>query len=135
MSSMENHVTTKIRGTGRRDLIFIAVLAAVLAAFLVLSAVKKEAGVSVVVTVDGERYGSWPLSKDEEVPVTIDGKTTNVMVIRDGMADMTEADCPDQLCVHQKAISINNETIVCLPNRVVVQITGGEEGAYDSIAK
>jgi hypothetical protein len=71
----------------------------------------------------------------QEVDIVIDGVTTNVLVIEDGKADMTDADCPDRLCVHQRAISRNNETIVCLPNKVVVQVTGGEESEFDSIAK
>lgn len=132
---MERVVEKKSRGTAKKDMIFIAVLAAALAGLLAVFAVGRDAGVTVRITVDGELYGSWPLSDDCEVNVMIDGKTTNVMEIRDGKADMTEADCPDQLCVHQKAISKDRETIVCLPNRVVVQITGGEEGVYDSIAK
>ena len=125
----------KGRGTAKKDMIFIAVLAAALAGIFAAFALGRDAGVTVRITVDGELYGSWPVSDDCEVNVMIDGKTTNVMEIRDGKADMTEADCPDQLCVHQKAISKDRETIVCLPNRVVVQITGGEEGVYDSIAK
>ena len=46
---------------------------------------------------------------------------------------MTEADCPDQLCVHQRAISKQKQTIVCLPNRVVVEVIGGEDAGLDSI--
>lgn len=132
---MARVVEKKSRGTAKKDMIFIAVLAAALAGIFAVFAVGRDAGVTIRITVDGELYGSWPLSDDREVNVMIDGKTTNVMEIRDGKADMTEADCPDQLCVHQKAISKDRETIVCLPNRVVVQITGGEEGVYDSIAK
>ena len=66
---------------------------------------------------------------------TESGKTTNLLVIKDGKADVTEADCPDKLCVHQKAISKTNETIVCLPNKVVVQVIGAGESELDSIAR
>ena len=48
---------------------------------------------------------------------------------------MIEADCPDQLCVHQKAISKDRETIVCLPNKVVVEVKSKTESEFDSIAK
>lgn len=124
------------RRISRKDLIFIAVLAAVLSGILAFCQLRPDAEAAVAeVTVDGEFYGSWPLSDDREIPVVIDGRTTNIFVIRDGKADMVEADCPDQLCVHQQAISKNRETIVCLPNRVVVQVTGGGESGYDSIAK
>ena len=80
-------------------------------------------------------YGTYPLDVDKEIPIQKDGKTTNLLVIRDGKADVTEADCPDKLCVHQKAISKTNETIVCLPNKVVVQVIGAGESELDSIAR
>ena len=49
---------------------------------------------------------------------------------------MTRADCPDQLCIHQGPIHIQGETIVCLPNRVVVEITGNDaEEQLDGIVQ
>ncbi|MBP3488014.1 MAG: NusG domain II-containing protein [Roseburia sp.] len=126
-----------MKRVSRNDIIFLAVLAAVVAVvFLVFSVVgNKEDGAYVLVTIDGEEYGTYSLWQEQEVPIIQDGVTTNVLVIEDGFADMTEADCPDKLCVHQKAISKNNETIVCLPNKVVVQVMGSEESGFDSIAK
>lgn len=126
-----------MKRVSRNDMIFLAVLALVVAfVFLVFSVVgKKENGAYVLVTIDGEAYGTYGLKEEQEIPIIQDGVTTNVLVIEDGFADMTEADCPDKLCVHQKAISKNNETIVCLPNKVVVQVMGSEESGFDSIAK
>lgn len=121
---------------GRNDIIFITILVvAVLgvAGFFYLR--PQETGAQVIVTVDGEVYGIYALAEDQEIPIVTEGVTTNLLVIQDGKADMTEADCPDKLCVHQRAISKNNETIVCLPNKVVVQVTGSEESGFDSIAK
>ena len=46
---------------------------------------------------------------------------------------MIEADCPDKLCVHQKAIERTNETIVCLPHKVVVEIQDAKEADFDSM--
>ena len=106
----------------RNDVIFLAILLAVVTVFLVVyerTGTRADAGACVRVTVDGSVYGM----------------TTNVLTIRDGRADMTEADCPDKLCVHQKAISKNHEMIVCLPNKVVVEVTGSEENGFDSIAR
>ncbi|KAI4447103.1 hypothetical protein C823_001622 [Eubacterium plexicaudatum ASF492] len=48
---------------------------------------------------------------------------------------MIWADCPDQLCVHQKAISGQGETIVCLPNKIVVEIAEGEDADLDAISR
>lgn len=126
-----------MKRVSRNDMIFLAVLAVIAAAVFVIFSVvgKKEDGAYVLVTIDGETYGTYSLWDEQEIPIIQDGVTTNVLVIEDGIADMTEADCPDKLCVHQKAISKNNETIVCLPNKVVVQVMGSEESGFDSIAK
>ena len=120
----------------KKDIIFLVVvfigLAGIAAGFYLTH---QDTGASVEVTVDGAIYGTYPLDVDKEIPIQKDGKTTNLLVIRDGKADVTEADCPDKLCVHQKAISKTNETIVCLPNKVVVQVIGAGESELDSIAR
>lgn len=83
----------------------------------------------VVVSMDGEEFGSWSLSEDYTVEIG-DG---NRLVIKDGEADMIWADCPDKLCVNQKSISREGESIICLPNKVVVSIVGGEESTVDAV--
>lgn len=124
------------KSTNKNDAVFLKVAAAAIVILLVVSFFLKGAqGAQVVVTVSGETYGIYSLWKEQEIPIVIDGVTTNLLVIKDGEADMTEADCPDKLCVHQAAISKNNEMIVCLPNEIVVQVTGSEESEVDSIAK
>ena len=45
--------------------------------------------------------------------------------------NMPEASCPDQICVHHNKISRNKETIVCLPDRVVITIENGEDSGID----
>lgn len=42
----------------------------------------------------------------------------------DGQVWVTEATCPDKICIHQGKISQEGETIVCLPNRMIIQIFG-----------
>ena len=58
---------------------------------------------------------------------TIEINDSNLCRIQDGEVNMTEADCPDKLCMHQGPISISGETIVCLPNKVVIEIVGKDE--------
>jgi hypothetical protein len=118
------------RKFGKQDFIFIGIL---LLLCLAVGGVYKlcyhDKGSTVEVTVDGQTYGTYSLSLAQTVSICdSDGNVTNTLIIRDGKADMTDADCPDKLCVHQKAISIEKENIVCLPNRVVVTVTepGGE---------
>ena len=103
------------------DLILVAVCLFVsLAVFLAVTLLKKP-GATVVVTVGGEEYGRYSLFENrEEIINTKNGK--NILIIKDGKADMTDATCPDGLCVRQRAVSKNGETIVCLPNKVTVTV-------------
>lgn len=87
---------------------------------------RKESGEQVEILVDGKVYGNYSLLEDQTIEVeTLLGN--NVVVIENGIAYMREADCPDQYCVQHKPISNMHETIVCLPHKLVVQMTGKEE--------
>ena len=90
-------------------------------------------GAYAVVYSDGKFYKKFDLNQDTEYEIDVNGHK-NTLVIKDGKADITEADCPDKLCVKQKSISLKNETIVCLPNKIVVEIEGAEESPYDAVA-
>ena len=48
---------------------------------------------------------------------------------------MIEADCRDQLCVNQKAISADGESIICLPNKIVVEVESDKESELDAVMK
>ena len=120
----------------KKERMFLGILFLVLVVFcLVFYFFWGQMGAQVKVTVDGVLYDTYPLEKEQEIAIEKDGVVTNRLVIRDGVADMIEADCPDKLCVHQKAISKTGETIVCLPNKVVAEIIGSEESELDSVAK
>lgn len=113
----------------KRDYILIGcilLIAAVCAGFFLLTGKKAQ---EAVVTVDGEVYGTYSLAKDQ----TIEIQDGNRVRIQNGQAKMEWADCPDQLCVHQKAISRTGESIICLPNQVVVSVQGSKEGKLDGI--
>ncbi|MBQ8803752.1 MAG: NusG domain II-containing protein [Tyzzerella sp.] len=88
----------------------------------------KEAG-TVIVEVDGEAFGEYSLDENHEILIN----DTNVLIIENGQANMYEANCPDQICVKHKPISKNGETIVCLPNKVVVTITEAEKSELDAV--
>ena len=107
------------------DIILIAVLLLVsLSVFLILR-FTSEAGAYAVVSVDGERVAKYSLSEDGEY--SLNGGA-NILVIEKGTAFVREASCPDGLCVRQGKISRTGERIVCLPNRVMIEIVGaGEE--------
>ena len=106
----------------RNDLILIGALLAVLLIAGALLLLTREEGTQVRVTVDGEDYGVYPLSKDVEVDIRT-GKNSeqlNRLVIKDGKAYVETATCPDGICADHKPISHDGESIICLPHKVVV---------------
>ncbi len=86
---------------------------------------------NVVVTIDGELYGTYPLSEDRTERIELPDGSYNILIISDGYADVSEASCPDQICVKHNHIRYSKESIVCLPNKVVVTVEGGKENEID----
>ena len=116
------------------DVILIASLLLVaLSVFLIVS-LNREEGARVAVSVDGERVAEYPLSESGEY--IINGGT-NILVIEDGKAYLRYSDCPDKTCmlghsIFGKKIFYVGERIVCLPNRVMIEIVGkGDELNFD----
>lgn len=110
-------------------IIVILTLAAVFYLFNIF--VLQEDGAVAVVTVNDREIGRYSLSEDQTVELN---GGSNTLVIADGYADVTDADCPDKLCVSQKKISKDGESIICLPNKLVVSISGGEESEFDTVS-
>lgn len=93
-------------------------------AFFIYQSNTTQNGVAVV-TVDGEVFGKYPLDVDTRVKIG-DGNDMNVLDISGGYASIIEASCPDKICVNHRAINKNGQTIVCLPNKVVVEVESME---------
>ena len=118
----------------KSDMVLLACIFLVLLACVVLfQFFWRQAGGRVTVTVDGEVYGTYSLDDDRTVEIKADGKVTNVLEIHSGSTDIVSADCPDKLCVRQRAVSRRRETIVCLPNKVVVEVMGAKEAELDAV--
>lgn len=82
-------------------------------------------GSYVKIERDGEVIQELPLDEDTVYNIETGGKITNVVQIKDGFADVIDADCPDKICVNHKRINKSGESIVCLPNKVVVTVESG----------
>lgn len=83
------------------------------------------------ITVDQVDYGTYPLGEDRTIQIG----DTNVCRITDGKVTMIKGECPDQICVHSEPIHKNGQTIICMPNRVVLMIESERDGAVDAIAE
>lgn len=94
-----------------------------------------EKGGQVFITVDGKAYGTLDLYEHEGETFLIETKNGSNTILISGGVKMVAADCKDKVCIHQGGISKNNETIVCLPNRVVIEIKSSDFNEVDTILR
>lgn len=87
-----------------------------------------------VVTVAGNTWRTLDLTQDGVYPVEPTGGHL-VVEVAGGAVRVREADCPDQVCVLTGWISLPGDMIVCVPYRVVVQVTGASGGGPDAILR
>ena len=114
----------------RADLILIAALLLLaLVLFLALNAGREEGG-EVVVRIDGAETERHSLSVDGVFPLN---GGSNILVIEGGQAWISEADCPDHICVRQGKVRYTGQVITCLPNRLTVTVEGGESNGVDLV--
>ena len=114
-------MTDKAQKIKKNDIILISALLlvslALLCAVLLFSNTDTE---EAVVRVDGKEAVRLPLDKDTEYLIEGVGGS-NLLVIKNGEAFITEADCPDKVCVRTGKAS-NIKSLVCLPHKVVVTV-------------
>ena len=118
----------------RNDIILglaVIILAAVI--WLATELLKKD-GSFAVVTVNGSETARYSLSEDAEIRLESENGGFNILVIKNGKADITEASCPDHVCVDQRAISKTGEAITCLPNKTVITVDGEEDAEIDFVS-
>ena len=116
----------------RSDIILIGILLIISLSVLLFVFLTREEGAIADVYVDGVKVAEYPLSIDG---VYYLNNGSNVLVIENGTAYMREANCPDKFskngCVNTGKISYVGQTIVCLPNKIIVEIVGEGEGIVD----
>ncbi len=108
-----------------KNIILIAAILAVSAVLFIVFYGGRSAGASFEITVNGKLYGAYRL--DTDTVIDVDGHCT--VQVKDGAVSVISADCPSKDCVHHKPISKSGERIICLPNGIVIRITGDEVDA------
>lgn len=114
-------------------LVIVAVALAVAAAANALGSAV-DARTAVIQDADGNTF-TMPLSQDDVLTVA-SSAGTNVIEVQAGKVRVSEADCPNQDCVEQGWISKAGQQIVCLPHKLVVNITDEDTAsAYDVVGQ
>lgn len=81
-------------------------------------------GSYAVILLDGQEYARFSLEPDVEQQLQVPGDYPLTVLVRDAQVSVTQASCPDQVCVHTGWISRAGAGIVCLPARISIQIVG-----------
>lgn len=114
-------------GKIRNDIILISiVILFIIASIFVIWPLKwinnsEEKDLYVNIYKEDELLYSIPLDENKEIDVN--GKIGNVhIVILDGYVYVSDADCPNHICIKEGKKNKNNDTITCLPNMVYIKI-------------
>ncbi len=111
----------------KQDTFFICGLLAGSLLFGSALALGRTDGETVVVRVSGEMVAEFSQNRDTVYRIEGVNGEINVLTIQDGEVWLEDANCPDQLCVHQGHIRHAGESIICLPHEVVIAIEGNTE--------
>lgn len=112
----------------KNDVILIVTLLLVVGLAALVSFLLRSEGDTVVVTVDGQLFGEYSLREDRTLEIR-SGDGYNLLVVEGGYAYVRSASCPDGICAAHRPVSHEGESIICLPNKVVVEIrsVGGDQ--------
>ena len=118
----------------KKNWLVIAILAVIILLVLAVTAAHPQMQQTadedmVIITVDGKEYARVPLSKPQTVTVTQDNGCVNVVEVSSDGAAMLSSTCGNQLCVSMGKVTVDNwqyrpnqQFIICLPNRVSVEL-------------
>ena len=99
------------------DFVIIGLVAVAFALSIVLLVAFSKQGSRVVIKQNNEIIYNESINKNDTVQTG-----SNTVVIKDGEVYMENATCKNQVCVNTGKISKKGESIVCLPNKVIIEI-------------
>lgn len=100
------------------DVIIIAAVAAAAVMTFVMSVFMPQGGKTVTVSQNNREVYRGSIYENKTLELN-----GNTVEIKNGSVKITEADCKNQLCVKQGSVKNAGESIICLPNRVVVEVS------------
>ena len=118
----------------RKDFILFFVLLCVGILILLISFLRKTDGNYVIIQQNGVIIEELSL-KENGTYVVEEGTYYNKLVIRDGAVYVEDANCRDLICVRHGSISKVNETITCLPHKLIVYVVGDNISEVDAVVK
>ena len=114
--------------------IFIFLLLILICAgFLIQKFFFWKTGATAVIEQDGAVICELDLKKDTEFVLDDGNGGSNTITVKHGKIAVTDANCPDLVCVHTGSISQTGEVIACLPHRLIITISNDNADALDTL--
>jgi hypothetical protein len=120
------------------DLIIVVIIDVALISWLGIKnmkASKYEKKIEIYTNVNF--YKSIPMEtgmKQQEIHIELENGNYIDILIDENGAYVKDVICPDKVCQKTGVVSKVGQSIVCLPNRVVVYVEGKEESEVDDIS-
>lgn len=118
--------------TGDHIIIWLSLIIVLFLSFF-FPFINNEQGHTALIYIDGELTYKLDLETDQELD--IDTKFGhNLIVVENGMIGVVESDCHDHICEKTGFINAAGSTIVCLPNRIIIEIESSEAPLVDDVS-
>lgn len=95
----------------------------------------KQDGDMVEIYQDSVLIYSLPLDEDQTIRIPSENGGYNVVTIEQGKVWVSEASCSDQVCVRHGPTCETKDPIVCLPNKLVVQVSSSDKEPLDAVTQ
>jgi len=120
------------------DLIVVVILVvAVIGWFGINQLGRSKAETQAVIEVNGSIYKTVPIAsgmKQKKVHIELDNNRHIDIVVDENGAFVEDVVCPDKICQKTGVVNKVGQSIVCLPNKVVVYIDGEAEVLVDDVS-
>lgn len=114
----------------RADRILVFALAALLLAVWPIVASARVSGQRAEISGPG---GTSYVDLSKDATLIIEGRTGDLtVVVERGAVRVKDAECPDRVCIETGRVSASGEVVACVPNGVVIRVTGGERDGFDA---
>lgn len=112
----------------------IALLILICSGFIIQNLFFGNPGATAVIEQNGKKIYELDLNENTSLILEDGQGGSNTITIANGTIAVTDANCPDLVCVHTGAISHTGEIIACLPHTLIITISETDPLKPDSTA-
>ena len=82
--------------------------------------------------IETDSTGAFPDAAKDKIITILNGRMQ--LEIKDSRVRVLNSDCPHHICKNMGWIKYNGETIVCVPNQVLIEIKSKGPAVIDAVA-